>query len=157
MCLNTTSPIVNKFEEMTTSDHGIAKRPKKNVYLKRITSVVTNKPNLTVKNLLDSEVVTKISPSHELQAQNSGAANVRLGTKAFIKIMLHSGKCSGCEDTKCKKMKMVMTHYIKCTKLKSGQHCPLAVSCFESFPNTPCTCVPIVWMVNFLVPCLCAI
>jgi len=126
MCLNTTSPIVNKFEEMTTSDHGIAKRPKKNLYLKRITSVVTNKPNLTVKNLLDSEVVRpQSSPSHELQAQNSGAANVRLGTKAFIKIMLHSQKCSGCEDTKCKKMKMVMTHYIKCTKLKSGQHCPL--------------------------------
>ena len=94
MCLNTTSPIVNKFEEMTTSDNGIAKRPKKNLYLKRITSVVTNKPNLTVKNLLDSEVVRpQSSPSHELQAQNSGAANVRLGTKAFIKIMLHSQKC----------------------------------------------------------------
>jgi hypothetical protein len=126
MCLNTPSPTVNKHQAMSTSHHGMAKRPKKNLCLKRITSVVTNKPNITVKDLLDGDLVkNKPSPPHEVKAQNTDPPNVRLGTKAFIQIMLHTRNCSSCEDTKCKKMKLVMSHYIKCTKLKNGQHCPL--------------------------------
>jgi hypothetical protein len=123
MCLNTPSPKVNK---QAMSTNGIAKKPKKTLYLKPLTSVVTNKPNITVKDLLDGDLVKKSSPPSEVNVQqNSDPPNVRLGTKAFIQILLHSRNCSSCEDTKCKKMKLVMSHYIKCTKLKSGQHCPL--------------------------------
>ena len=43
----------------------------------------------------------------------------------FIEIMKHSIKCRSCDDTKCKKMTMVMSHYIKCTKLKDGENCLL--------------------------------
>jgi hypothetical protein len=108
------------------STNGIAKKPKKTLYLKPLTSVVTNKPNITVKDLLDGDLVKKSSPPREVNGQqNNDPPNVRLGTKAFIQILLHSRNCSSCEDTKCKKMKLVMSHYIKCTKLKSGQHCPL--------------------------------
>jgi len=125
MCLNTPSPTVKNQQEMSTSHHGIAKRPKKNLCLKPITSVVTNKPNITVKDLLNGDIVKKSSPPQQVKVQNNDSPNVRLGTKAFIQIMLHTRNCSSCEDTKCKKMKLVMSHYTKCTKLKSGQHCPL--------------------------------
>jgi hypothetical protein len=125
MCLNTPSPTVKNQQEMSTSHHGIAKRPKKNLCLKPITSVVTNKQNITVKDLLNGDLVKNSSPPQVVKVQNNDSPNVRLGTKAFIQIMLHTRNCSSCEDTKCKKMKLVMSHYTKCTKLKSGQHCPL--------------------------------
>jgi len=124
MCLNTPSPTVNNHQAMSTS-HGIAKRPKKNLCLKPITSVLTNKPNITVKDLLDGDLVVKTNSLPQVKVQNTDPPNVRLGTKAFIQIMLHTRSCSSCDDSKCKKMKLVMSHYIKCTKLKNGQHCPL--------------------------------
>jgi hypothetical protein len=122
MCLSTPSPTtVNKRQAMSTSNHGIAKRPKTNLFLKRINTVVTDKPNASVKDLLNGDLVkTKVSTP-----PTSDTPNVRLGTKAFIQIMLHTRSCSSCEDSKCKKMKMVMSHYIQCTKLKNGQQCPL--------------------------------
>jgi len=123
MCLSSPSPTV---PAMSISNHGIAKRPKKNLLLKRVTTVVTNKANTSVKDILNSNVVrTNVSSPHDGQVKESDTSNVRLGTKAFIQILIHSRNCSSCEDTKCKKMKMVMSHYIKCTKLKNGQHCPL--------------------------------
>lgn len=122
MCLSTPSPTtVNKRQAMSISNHGVAKRPKTNLLLKRINTVVTNKPNASVKDLLNGDLVkTKISTPPV-----SDTPNVRPGTRAFIQIMLHTRSCSSCEDSKCKKMKMVMSHYIQCTKLKNGQQCPL--------------------------------
>lgn len=53
------------------------------------------------------------------------APKAKLGTKAFVVIMLHALKCTGCAENSCKKMKLVMKHYIQCTKLKEGGNCEL--------------------------------
>jgi len=50
---------------------------------------------------------------------------VRAGTRAFISILIHSKTCRSCDDAKCKKMKMVMNHYIGCQKLQNKQDCGL--------------------------------
>jgi len=122
MCLSTPSPtMVNKRQAVSISNHGVAKRPKTNLLLKRINTVVTDKPNASVKDLLNGNLV-KIKVS---TPPVSDTPNVRMGTKAFIQIMLHTRSCSSCEDSKCKKMKMVMSHYIQCSKLKNGQQCLL--------------------------------
>lgn len=99
MCLSTPSPTtVNKRQAMSISNH-VAKRPKTNLLLKRINTVVTNKPNASVKDLLNGDLVkTKISTPPV-----SDTPNVRPGTRAFIQIMLHTRSCSSCEDSKCKK------------------------------------------------------
>ena len=87
MCLNTPSPKVNK---QAMSTNGIVKKPKKTLYLKPLTSVVTNKPNITVKDLLDGDLVKKSSPPSEVNVQqNNDPPNVRLGTKAFIQITIY--------------------------------------------------------------------
>ena len=62
---------------------------------------------------------------NEVQRRENKSTEVQKGTRAFIEIMKHSIKCRSCDDTKCKKMKMVMSHYIKCTKLKDGENCLL--------------------------------
>ena len=60
-----------------------------------------------------------------------GPGSVHCGFNSFERAKSKSMKtyilsnCSSCEDSKCKKMKMVMSHYIQCTKLKNGQQCPL--------------------------------
>jgi len=50
---------------------------------------------------------------------------VRAGTRAFISILIHAKTCRSCDDAKCKKMKMVMNHYIGCQKLQNKQECGL--------------------------------
>ena len=93
MCLNSPSPTIKNHQAMSTSYHGIVKRPKKNLCPKPISSVVTRKPNITVKDLLDGDLVKKSSPPQEVKIQNNDPPNVRLGTKAFIQILLHSRNC----------------------------------------------------------------
>jgi len=105
--------------------------PKKNLYLKPVLSLVTENgtknAKITVQDVLKNFGASTAENRNDIAQENrkSDTENVRLGTKAFIQIMLHATKCSSCDDIKCKKMKLVMSHYIQCTKLKSGQDCPL--------------------------------
>jgi len=102
---------------------------KKTLYLKKVASEIVVKSNteIDVKDILEAVkdlpnrnrpiVARKSLPTKE------NTKIVRPGTNAFIKIMTHARICSGCDNPKCKKMKMIQSHFIECPK--NGQNCPL--------------------------------
>jgi len=122
----------DKSMALSQASHGITK-PKKKLIIKPShaqTFQVKRKNAITVNELLTiflSAAVGTVKRDNEseVRRRENEANEVQKGTRAFIEIMKHSIKCRSCDDTKCKKMKMVMSHYIKCTKLKNGESCLL--------------------------------
>ena len=98
--------------------------------------IAKTKKTLTILELLSTFLIS-VKAEH--------GAKVRLGTQAFISILKHSKNCRydkkyeresyfwiriltyfrSCEDVKCKKMKMVLSHFSACSKLKNGDQCSL--------------------------------
>jgi len=120
---------------LSQASHGITKPKKKLIFKQRQAQAfpVKRKSAITVNELLTiflsaSAAIGTVRRDNENEQQprrDNDSSEVQKGTRAFIEIMKHSIKCKSCEDTKCKKMKMVMSHYIKCTKLKNGESCLL--------------------------------
>lgn len=118
----------------------VNRRPilKKSLHLKRIASdtVIKTQNGINVKDILqlvknglpsrNSPFViesSKLLPKNEKKSVILRPDSLRPGTQAFIKILMHSRKCSSCKNPKCKKMKMVQEHFSKCSK--NGQSCIL--------------------------------
>lgn len=117
---------------LISRSHGIAKKPKNKsnngkIILHKKKILIDSKKQLTVNDLVNNFVAAKVEPEEIIdnKIQVEKESQVRDGTRAFIAVMLHTLNCSSCENAKCKKMKMVMSHYIKCLKLKNGENCTL--------------------------------
>ena len=73
--------------------------PKKNLYLKPVLSLVTENgtknAKITVQDVLKNFGASTAENRNDIAQENrkSDTENVRLGTKAFIQIMLHATKC----------------------------------------------------------------
>lgn len=132
MCIKAEHKV--KEVNMHRAQHGsISKKPKKNLLLKpllvkpeqrRRSDSENHRPCLTVNQLLLSMgIFSNVVDVNWTLQDNDG---VKEGTKGFISILRHSLPCRNqCQDIKCKKMKLVMHHYVRCTKLKNGQDCTL--------------------------------
>jgi len=135
MCIKKENISTEVMPKVSIINHGgiTKKLPKKNLYLKPVLSTVVKQENflnfqrnknvVNVNDILKNFGAAEKEPIEDRRTEAAG--NVRTGTKAFISIMQHSLACSSCDDIKCRKMKMVMSHYIQCTKLKAGLDCGL--------------------------------
>lgn len=45
------------------------------------------------------------------------------GVDTFIAIMVHASKCKSCPQLSCRKMRIVLQHYIRCGRLVAGETC----------------------------------
>ena len=100
-------------------------QPKK-LHLKKIASETVFKTNNEV-HIRDILALVKNLPIRKKEK----SLKSRRGGQAFLKIYMHSLRCSGsCKNPKCLKMKLIQDHFNKCSRNgqngqngQSGQNC----------------------------------
>jgi len=103
----------------------------KKLHLKKIASENVFKSNqgvhirdfLTLVKGLNSQNSPMVEKSGSLSAAQENSVKLRLGSQAFVKILIHSKQCGSCDNLKCKKMKMIHDHFNKCSR--NDQNCPV--------------------------------
>ena len=97
-------------------------KPKK-LHLKKIASKTVFKTNngVNVRDLVKDLPVQNFPMVSKSFLTQEKSVKSRQGIQAFLRILMHSGKCGSCMNLKCIKMKMIQDHFNKCSK--NGQNC----------------------------------
>lgn len=87
-----------------------------------ITSLEKNQAPSAIR-LMSKDTKAGQIKGQEGKASSTLTSKSDAGIEAFTGILLHASKCKSCPQLSCRKMRIVLEHYIQCGRLASGASC----------------------------------
>lgn len=130
MCIKLTNERqdVKTWNPLRISNNNITmkKQPKNTKYLKNDADRIKTAIKTYVAKRDGDKLGGETKPQIKSESQNEVKAKQQQDPAAintFINVMVHASKCKSCPQLSCRKMRIVLQHYIGCNRLVEEQRC----------------------------------